>query len=121
MPHNGKDFGVDLYALEQVAKSDLPTLSGAYRDAATKAESAHGGVRGLPPEPPELTGDKGSVFSKYGEAHNAVIDLLRRTRTNLDETAQALQEARDDYAERDRAAQQEFERIMKQQGEPKPE
>ena len=121
MPHSGRDFGVDLYELEQVAKSDLPTLAGAYADAAGKADAAHSSVNGLPPEPSELTGEHGSVLSKYNDAHEAVSDLLKRTRTNLDDTAQALGEARDDYAERDRAAQQEFERIMKQQGEPKPE
>ena len=59
-------------ALEQVATSDLPTLSGAYADAATKAVSAHQSMNGVPPEPPELTGEKGAVFSKYNDAHNAL-------------------------------------------------
>ncbi|MGK3199781.1 hypothetical protein [Amycolatopsis sp. MEPSY49] len=33
MVHQGKEFGVDLYELEKVAKVDFPTISADYGDA----------------------------------------------------------------------------------------
>ncbi|QGK71719.1 hypothetical protein GIY23_21335 [Allosaccharopolyspora coralli] len=121
MTHTGKEFGVDLYGLEQVAKSDLPTVAGAYESAAGKSESAHAMVNGLPREPGQFVSGQGSVFDTYNEAHAVVVDLLKQTRTNLDDTAEALREAAADYAERDRVAAEELQRIIEQQGEPKPE
>lgn len=96
-------------------------MAGAYEKAAGKCDSAQGMVNGLPKEPEELVSDQGSVFDKYGAAHNAVVELLKQTRTNLDDTATALQKAAEDYAERDQAAAEQLQRIMDQRGEPKPE
>lgn len=121
MANTGKGFGVDLYGLEQVAKADLPTAAGVYESAAGKCDSANGMVSGLPKEPVELVSDQGSVFDKYSAAHETVIDLLKKSQTNLEDTADALREAGEDYAERDRSAAAELQRLIDERGEPKPE
>ncbi|GAB2744404.1 hypothetical protein GCM10027174_17640 [Salinifilum aidingensis] len=121
MANTGKEFGVDLYGLKRVAKSDLPTVAGAYGTAVGNCESAQGVVDGIPAVPQELVADEGAVFGKYQQAHEAVIELLRNTRNNLDDTAETLNQAAEQYEEDDRAAAAELQRIIDERGEPKPE
>ncbi|MEV4315337.1 hypothetical protein [Actinocrispum sp. NPDC049592] len=42
--HQGKEFGVDLYELEKVAKADFPVISADYGDAIGTCDRVRGGV-----------------------------------------------------------------------------
>ncbi|NYH76997.1 ABC-type transporter Mla subunit MlaD [Actinopolyspora biskrensis] len=121
MAHTGKDFGADLYGLKQVAKSHLSTVSDVYGSAIDKCASALDGVDGLAGVPEQFVAERGAVVDKYQQAHDSVIDLLRKTRENLDETAEALNQAADQYAEDDRVAAAELQRLIDDRGKPKPE
>jgi uncharacterized protein YukE len=121
MAHSGKDLGADLYSLEQVAKSDLPTVSSAYGDAIGKINGANTVVTGMSPMPDTLSGGHGSVAESYGGLHEAVGKALSETQSSLDDTAKALHDAARLYADNDRAASDEFHRLMESRGEPKPE
>lgn len=121
MAHTGKGFGIDLYGLKQVAKSDLPTVSGAYDSAADKCASARDGVDGISGVPGQFVAEQGAVADKYQQAHDSVIGLLRKTRNNLDETAEALNQAADQYAEDDQAAAARLQQLIDDRGKPKPE
>lgn len=121
MAHTGKDLGADLYDLERVAKSDLPTVSSAYDDAISKCDGAQKVLDGMSKVPEQFVSEHGAVFENYSGAHNAIIDVLRQTRRNLDETAKALHDAAQLYAETDHAAATELGRLLDDRGEPKPE
>lgn len=121
MGHTGKDLGVDLYALEQVAKSDLPTVSSAYDDAIGKCKGAQKGIDGMSNLPEQFVGEGGSVFHAYGQLNDAMAKVLKETKDNLDDTGKSLHDAAKLYADNDQAASNEFSRLMDDRGEPKPE
>lgn len=121
MAHSGKDLGADLYSLEQVAKSDLPTVSSAYGDAVSNLTGAHTVVTGMSPMNDKFIGDEGSIADAYDGLHGAVIKVLNQTKSNLDDTAKSLHEATQLYADNDHAASSEFQRLLESRGEPKPE
>ncbi|SDP80662.1 Excreted virulence factor EspC, type VII ESX diderm [Actinopolyspora xinjiangensis] len=121
MAHTGKEFGTDLYGLKQVANSDLPTVSAAYDSAVDKCASARDGVSGISGVPEQFVAEGGAVADKYQRAHDSVIGLLRKTRENLDETAEALNQAAEQYAEDDRAAAARLQQLLDDRGTPKPE
>ncbi|MGJ7908270.1 hypothetical protein ACOQFL_17545 [Actinopolyspora sp. H202] len=121
MAHTGKEFGTDLYELKQVANSDLPMVSGAYDSAIDKCASALEGINGISSVPEQFVSEQGAVSDKYQQAHHPVIDLLRTTRRNLDETADALNQAAQQYAEDDRAAAARLQQLIDERGQPEPE
>lgn len=121
MAHSGKDLGVDLYDLKQVAKSDLPTVFDVYGDAMSKESNANNAMEGIPKLPGQFTGDHGSVSENYATLHGGVAKVLKETRDNLHDTARALDEAADLYAETDQGAARELKRLTDDRGEPKPE
>ena len=113
MVHQGKEFGVDLYELEKVAKADFPVVSADYGDAIGDCERVRGEVAAAMRRPAEFGGEFGPVYQAYLGLHDAVAGLLTETRTNLDDTAKALDKAAQLYASRDRAAADEFHRRAK--------
>ncbi|TCP50843.1 hypothetical protein EV191_107107 [Tamaricihabitans halophyticus] len=121
MANTGKDLGADLYALEQAAKSDLPTVADDYDSAIGKCNGAQQALDGIAAVPDQFVPDNGAVLDKYGATHEAILAVLRETRSALDETALALAEAVRLYAADDGAAASEFRRLLDDRGEPKPE
>lgn len=114
-------FAVDLYRLEKVAKDHLPTVSMVYDKALGKCKDGEAGLSGIANVPEQFHGPGGSVFHAYGQLHAAITDVLTSTRTNLDETADALHETVRVYAETDQGISDELDRQMREKGTPKPE
>lgn len=111
MVHHGKEFGVDLYELEKVAKEDFPAVSADYGDAIGDCDRVRGGVDQAMRRPEHFGGDPlGPVYQAYLDLHDAMEGLLKETRTNLDLTATALGQATRLYAETDRSASDELNR-----------
>ncbi|HEV7950157.1 MAG TPA: hypothetical protein VGP24_10350 [Glaciihabitans sp.] len=109
MVHQGKEFGVDLYELEKVAKVDFPIVSADYGDAIGTCDRVRGEVDRAMRRPEQFGGDAlGPVYRAYLELHDAVAGLLKETKANLDDTATALDKAARHYAETDHAARDEL-------------
>ncbi|ASU80611.1 hypothetical protein CDG81_22680 [Actinopolyspora erythraea] len=121
MTDSGSGFAVDLYRLEKVAKDYLPTVSGVYDKALGHCEDAQRTVNGLAGVPEQFHGPGGSMAQAYGQLHGAITGVLKSTRTSLDETADALHETVRMYAEADQGVSDKLDRLMQQQGTPKPE
>ncbi|MQA10149.1 MAG: hypothetical protein GEU98_16665 [Pseudonocardiaceae bacterium] len=112
MVHQGKEFGIDLYELEKVAKEHFPAISTVYGDALGNCDRVLSTVDGAMRRPEHFGDGFGPVHKAYVELHNAAAGILKETRTNLDETAIALDKAARAYAETDQAAAAEMERRM---------
>ncbi|NBH11310.1 hypothetical protein [Amycolatopsis sp. SID8362] len=109
MVHQGKEFGVDLYELEKVAKVDFPTISADYGDAIGSCNRVRGELAQVMRRPEQFGGDAlGPVYQAYLDLHDTVLGFLGETRTNLDDTATALDRAARHYAETDQAARGEL-------------
>lgn len=109
MVHQGKEFGVDLYELEKVAKVDFPTISADYGDAIGSCNRVRGDLARVMRRPEQFGGDTlGPVYQAYLSLHDTVLGYLNETRTNLDDTATALDKAARHYAETDQSARAEL-------------
>ncbi len=109
MVHQGKEFGVDLYELEKVAKVDFPTISADYGDAIGSCNRVRGDLARVMRRPEQFGGDTlGPVYQAYLSLHDTVLGYLGETRTNLDDTAMALDKAARHYAEIDQSARDEL-------------
>lgn len=109
MVHQGTEFGVDLYELERVAKVDFPIVAADYGDAIGSCDRARGDVAGAMRRPEQFGGDPlGPVYQAFLGLHDAVTGLLKDTKTNLDDTAAALDKAAQSYAAIDQAAKDEL-------------
>ncbi|WP_037345706.1 hypothetical protein [Sciscionella sediminilitoris] len=122
MVHQGKEFGVDLYELETVAKSHFPTVSSVYGDAKSNCDRAHTGTDSAMRRSEEFGGGSlGPVHKAYSDLHELTVGLLKETQTNLDDTASELDKATKLYAEQDQGAANELHRLEETRGKPKPE
>lgn len=111
MTHQGTEFGVDLYELEKIAKEQFPAISAAYGDVLAQCDRAYGMADDAMRRPDHFGGDRlGPVHKALAEMHGVVVGLLRETKANLDETAQALDTAARKYAEMDHEAGAELKR-----------
>ena len=109
MVHQGKEFGVDLYELEKVAKVDFPIVGADYGDAIGSCDRVRGELAQAMQRPAQFGGDAlGPVYQAYLDLHDTVTSFLKETRTNLDDTATALDKAARHYAENDQAARDEL-------------
>ncbi|MGW5715517.1 WXG100 family type VII secretion target [Amycolatopsis sp. NPDC003865] len=109
MVHQGKEFGVDLYELEKVAKVDFPTVSADYGDAIGSCNRVRSDLAQVMRRPERFGGDPlGPVYQAYLNLHDTVLGFLNETRANLDDTATALDKAARHYAETDQAARDEL-------------
>jgi hypothetical protein len=107
--HQGKEFGVDLYELEKVAKVDFPTVAADYGDAIGTCERLRGELAQAMQRPAKFGGDAlGPVYQAYLDLHDTVTGFLKETKANLDDTATALDKAARHYAETDQAARDEL-------------
>lgn len=114
-------FGVELYALETVAKDHLPTVAAVYENAIAKCQAARAALDGMSSVPEQFLGSGGSVSNAYDELHSAVVGVLESTRISLDETAEALHESVVLYAQTDQAAANKLHEMLQERGEPHPE
>ncbi|WP_328607308.1 hypothetical protein OG943_46815 [Amycolatopsis sp. NBC_00345] len=111
MVHQGKEFGVDLYELEKVAKVDFPVVSADYGDAIGSCDRVRGDIAQAMQRPEQFGGDGlGPVYQAYLDLHDAVTGFLKETKNNLDDTATALDKAARYYAGTDHAASDELNR-----------
>lgn len=109
MVHQGKEFGVDLYELEKVAKVDFPTVAADYGDAIDSCDRVRGELAQVMQRPAQFGGDAlGPVYQAYLDLHDTVTGFLKETKTNLDDTATALDKAARHYANNDQAARDEL-------------
>jgi hypothetical protein len=121
MSDHGTDLGVDLYALERVAKDLLPSVSAIYGDAVAKYASARNTLDAAMNRPDHFGGNAlGPVHSAWSQLHAAAAKFITDTQTNLTDTAASLDEATELYASTDKAAADEFHRLLTERGEPKP-
>jgi hypothetical protein len=121
MSDHGTDLGVDLYALERVAKDLLPSVSAIYGDAVAKYGHARTTLDDAMNRPDHFGGSTlGPVHPAWAELHAAAAKFIKDTQTNLDDTATSLDEATELYASTDKAAADEFHKLLKERGEPKP-
>lgn len=81
MANTGTGFGVGLYGLEQIAKSDLPTAAGVYESAASKCDSANGMLKNVTALRRRncREGDRGRSFRNSDVPRVRVVLLFRRT------------------------------------------
>ncbi|WP_083921665.1 hypothetical protein [Actinopolyspora halophila] len=121
MPDNGTGFAVDLYRLEKVAKDHLPTVATVYENAVGLCKDAESGLSFMSGIPEQFQGENGSISQAYGQVHSAVTEVLKSTKTSLDETADALHETVRMYAEADQGVSDDLDQLMQQRGTPKPE
>ncbi len=111
MVHQGKEFGVDLYELEKVAKVDFPVVSADYGDAIGSCDRVLGGVDRAMRRPEQFGGGAlGPVYQAYLDLHETMTGFLKETKTNLDDTAAALGTAAQHYAGTDHSASDELHR-----------
>ncbi|PPK67021.1 hypothetical protein CLV40_10817 [Actinokineospora auranticolor] len=111
MVHQGKEFGVDLYELEKVAKVDFPVIAADYADAIGSCERLRSDLAQVLQRPEQFGGGTlGPVYQAYLELHDTVTGYLKETKTNLDDTAAALDRAASRYAETDEVARDELHR-----------
>ncbi|MBU3062545.1 hypothetical protein KO481_29355 [Nocardia sp. NEAU-G5] len=104
-------FGVDLYELEKAAKADFPLVSTDYGIAISNCNAVHDGVAKAMQRPTYFGGDaEGPVFRAYLTLHETVVSYLTSTKSNLDDTATALDAAAHYFAGTDRAASDEMNR-----------
>jgi hypothetical protein len=121
VPDHGADLGVDLYALERVAKDLLPSVSAIYGDAVGKYGHARNALDDAMTRPDHFGGGaQGPVHAAWAELHAAAAKFMTETQTNLDATASSLHEATELYASTDSAAADEFHKLLRERGEPKP-
>ena len=79
MVHRGKEFGVDLYELERVAKVDFPTISADYGDAIGSCDRARGDLAQAMRRPEQFGGDAlGPVYQAYLDLHDTVLGFVRK-------------------------------------------
>ncbi|MFI6044251.1 hypothetical protein ACIA8C_21655 [Nocardia sp. NPDC051321] len=104
-------FGVELYELEKVARGDFPKISGDYSNAIDDCDHVHSDVAQAMQRPENFGGGPcGPVYQHYLDLHEAVVGFLKETKTNLDDTATALDKAARYFAGTDRAAAAEMNR-----------
>lgn len=120
MPDNGTGFAVDLYRLEKVAKDHLPTVATVYENTVGLCKDAESGLSFMSSIPEQFHGESGSVSQAYGQLHGAITDVLKSTKTSLDETADALHDTVRMYEEADQGVSDNLDQLMQQRGTPKP-
>jgi hypothetical protein len=119
--HQGTGFGVDLYELEKIAKDEFPTISAIYQDAVSNCDRVHSTLDSAMRRPEQFGGDGlGPVYKAYVALQDAAVGILKETKTNVDDTATALDRTARAYAETDAAASAEMKRRM-DQDPPRPE
>ncbi|MBA8826318.1 hypothetical protein FHX42_003694 [Saccharopolyspora lacisalsi] len=121
MTDSGAGFAVDLYRLDKVAKDYLPTVAGVYDSAIGKCQGGEAALGEMSKVPDQFHGSGGPVSSAYGQLNGAIVDVLKSTKTSLDETANALHEAVSLHAATDQGAADRIEQLMQERGTPKPE
>ncbi|MFI6170776.1 hypothetical protein ACIBCN_28605 [Nocardia sp. NPDC051052] len=111
MVHQGKALGVDLHRLEQAAKAHFPAISADYGETIGNCDRVRGEVEQVMRRPEQFGGDTlGPVYRVYLDLHDTVMGFMKETRTNLDDTATALDRAARMFAGMDREAADEMNR-----------
>ncbi|MGI5215512.1 hypothetical protein [Plantactinospora sp. CA-290183] len=118
MPNGGVDLGADLYDLWKAGKDNLPSVAGEYTAASNAVGSIASGVSGAFMRPAQFGGTHGPAYAAWSSLRNELESILEQTATNLTQTGQALCLAATRYAASDSAADAEFKRLRRENGEP---
>ncbi|WP_405164384.1 WXG100 family type VII secretion target [Nocardia sp. NBC_01499] len=111
MVHQGNRLGVELYELEKAAKADFPVISDDYGTTIGHCDRVRAEVDQAMRRPAYFGGDPlGPVHQAYLDLHDTVAGFLKETKTNLNDTAAALDRAARYYAQTDREAGDEMNR-----------
>ena len=108
---HGTSLGLDLWELYRAGKQSLPAVAMEFYVACNHVRHAGSAADGAFSRPPIFGGAKGPAFGEWTELMNTIGRFLEETADNLDATGTALVMAADSYAETDRAAGRELERL----------
>jgi hypothetical protein len=111
MPNKGADLGADLYELWRAGRDNLPSVAQVYKEAGRNVEQAAARLGTVFLRPSHLAGPYGPAYAHWKELCDDLSDILLKTATSLDLTGKALCLAAHAYAETDRAAADEFNRL----------
>lgn len=121
MGTHGADLGADLYKLLVVAKDNLPSVAAEYHEAASKLNAVLSNLDGVMRRPDRFGDSLGPVHAAWVELQGDLATFLTETDTNLTDTAEALNQAVEQYAATDHGAKVELDRLRQTVGEPKPD
>ncbi|MBP2324429.1 ABC-type transporter Mla subunit MlaD [Kibdelosporangium banguiense] len=104
-----------------MAKDNLPSVAAEYHEAANKLNAVLSNLDGVMHRPDRFGDALGPVHSAWVALHGDLAEFLAETDTNLTDTAEALNQAVEQYAATDRGAKAELDRLRHTVGEPKPD
>jgi hypothetical protein len=117
MPDRGEELAVDLYGLYTAGKDNLPSAAGEYRKASgfVAADLAPVFRRS-----DLLGGPYGRAYPAWAALRDEMHKILAETAANLEAVGEALCLAAHQYGVEDTAAGDEFRRLLRVNGEPRP-
>jgi hypothetical protein len=115
MGKTGEDLGADLALLYQAGADNVPKLADQFKEAREWLEWARTHEVAWGRDASLGIGSQGARGS-FKSFVDAIIDHLKSTEQNLDDTGRALCYAAKDYAETDGAAKTEFDKQTKDVG-----
>jgi ABC-type transporter Mla subunit MlaD len=111
MAETGKALAADLYKLHVVAKDSLPPVAAEYQAAKNKVDESLLGASDAMRRPDLFGGSHGPVHAAWSALAETLSRFLDETRGSLDDTGRALELAVSRYAETDREAAEELDRL----------
>ncbi|MET0237967.1 MAG: type VII secretion target [Kibdelosporangium sp.] len=104
-----------------MAKDNLPSVAVEYREAASKLNAVLSDLDGVMRRPDRFGDSLGPVHTAWVELRGDLAKFLTETDANLTDTAEALNQAVEQYAATDHGAKVELDRLRRTVGEPKPD
>jgi hypothetical protein len=121
MVDKGTGFGLDLYELWQAGRDRLPTVALQYTEANNAVAHTDDGLAAAFLRSPHLSGDSyGPVYPAWKTLRDELQTILHDTAKNLELVGEALCLAANEYAKADSAAEKEFNRLKRDNGDPVP-
>jgi len=108
----GVTLGLDLWELYRAGKQSLPAVATEYYDAGFRVGRAGSFAEEAFTRPAMFGGTQGPACGEWMELMSTIMKFLGDTGEALDDTGAALVMAANTYAETDRAAGRELQRLI---------
>jgi hypothetical protein len=110
MSHSGEELGADLVDLYDAGRYKMKAVAEQFRLAGGELFRT-GGQTGAFARNPALGGGYGPALEPWEQLRDAVVDIIFRTASNMDDTGLAPMMAADEYAKTDQAAARKYEEL----------
>src|SRR5687767_12585232 len=107
----GTELGLELWELYRAGRQSLPSVAMEFYVACNHVRHAGDSAEGAFARPPMFGGANGPALAEWMELMSTIGRFLEDTADNLDATGTALVLAAETYAETDRAASRELQRL----------